>query len=116
MQLPIIRLVGRKFYKVIYKGDKWAFEKGIDYKELHPTFIAHLSKLVDDHGNFLFKKDNGHKIVILNRENSYEAVNKDWTVRAKMRRKTRDFKEKLSLTRKNKRTNKESQLNSGGTL
>jgi stress response protein SCP2 len=104
LQLPIVKLVGRKFYKVFYKNEKWAFEKGKIYKDLHPSFSVHLSKLKDDRGKYLFQVDNCAKQVSIHVEHSYDAVSKNELARMKVVRRARDHKNKILLA-KAKRSN-----------
>jgi len=109
MKLPIVRLIGREKIKVIYADKKWAFERGIEYKDVHPSFSAHLATLKDDKGVFLFEIEHRFKTVKVTTEKTVEATNEDEALRIKMNKKSKKFKkERLeSLKRKPVKLNTE---------
>lgn len=84
MKLPIVTLVGREKIKVIYADKKWAFERGVNYTDVHPSFSAHLATLKDDKGKFLFHIDHGTKAVKAVKENSIEAVNEEGALKKRL--------------------------------
>lgn len=86
MKLPIVRLVGRPKYKVIYKGEKWEFKKGVEYDRIHPKFSNHLASLRDDNGNPIFQIDNKAEIISIVYERSLESAALDEFLKNKMRR------------------------------
>lgn len=89
MKFPIVRLVGRGKIKVIYADKKWAFEKGIEYKDVHPSFSAHLATLKDDKGVLLFEIEHKFETVKVTTEKTVEATNEDDALRIKMNKKSK---------------------------
>lgn len=79
----MVRLVNRDILKVIYKGKKWAFKKGVDYPDIPPNFVAHLDTLRDDNKNRIFEIDHGVTVTDIVPEHSEPAVPK---VKTKVKR------------------------------
>lgn len=93
IKLPIVRLIGRKVFKVLYGGKKWVFEQGIEYKDVHPSFSAHLSTLKDSNNKPLFKIECEVEIVKATTEQSIEAVRKADNLGSKIKKRSVQLKE-----------------------
>lgn len=104
MKLPIVRLIGRDKIKVIYAGKKWAFARGVDYTDVHPSFSAHLVTLKNDQGEVLFEIEHPTQNVKATREKTIEATNEEEALRKRLTRKSNLFKEKGRTVLKKKPT------------
>lgn len=89
MKFSTVRLISKSVYKVVYKGKKWAFKKGVDYPDIHPDFAAHLDTLRDDNKNRIFEIDRGATVADTVPEHSEPVVQKVKKTKAKRRKKTK---------------------------
>lgn len=85
----MVRLVNRDIFKVIYKGKKWAFKKGVDYPDIPPNFVAHLDTLRDDNKNRIFEIDHGVTVTDIVPEHSEPVVPKVKKIKVKRRKKAK---------------------------
>lgn len=87
IKLPTVRLLGRGTFKVLYGGEKWIFEQGIEYKDVHPSFSAHLATLKDNQGNPLFRIEHDIEEVTALPDGSLDAVQTDGNLKDTLKRK-----------------------------
>lgn len=72
----------------MYGGKKWTFEKGIEYKDVHPSFSVHLGTLKNDKGVPFFEIDHQVKTVKFNKEKGISAAQEDDSLRLSLSKKS----------------------------
>lgn len=93
IKLPTVRLIGREIFKVLYGGKKWVFKQGIEYKDVHPSFSAHLSTLKDSNNRPLFEIEHDVETVKAKSEQSIEAVRKADNLDGKIKKRSVQLKQ-----------------------